>query len=321
MRKFGIDISRWQRGMDLAQAQAEGVEFVILRGANSCDKDSCFDGFYRQARALGLGVGCYQYSLATTVEEAQQEAAYLIDNVLAGRQFDYPVYLDCEDETQKALGPTAVDAVIRAWCDTLEAAGYFAGVYTNGDFYRRCCSGAELSARYTWWYAAWCRDEITDYPMHQFGGGINPVRSVRIAGYVCDQDYCYADFPAVIRAAGKNGCGAKETEEAPAEEAEEAPAKETEEAPAGTAQQVPAAKEEREERTVTLTFNYLQREDSGPQVVTLQALLNAFDEAALAVDGVFGDATLRAVMAYQRSRRLTVDGVVGPETWTQLLLR
>lgn len=211
MRKFGIDISRWQRGMDLAQTKAEGVEFVILRGANSCDKDSCFDGFYQQAQCLGLGVGCYQYSLATTVAEAQWEAAYLIGNVLAGRQFDYPVYLDCEDETQKALGKDAMDAIICAWCRTMEEAGYFAGVYTNGDFYRNYCSGAELSKRYTWWYAAWCAEEITDYPMHQFGGSTNLLRSNQIAGYTCDQDYCYTDFPAIIHAAGRNGYGGAET--------------------------------------------------------------------------------------------------------------
>ena len=300
MRKFGIDISRWQRGMDLEEAQAEGAAFVILRGAAGCDKDSCFDGFYQQAQALGLGVGCYQYSLATTEEQARSEARYLIDNVLRGRQFAYPIYMDCEDAAQKALGKAAMDAVIHAWCDAMEAAGYFAGVYTNGDFYRNYCSGAALSQRYTWWYAAWCREEITDFPMHQFGGETNLVRGNTVAGRVCDQDYCYVDFPAVIRAAGRNGYSGETAAETIAPE---------------------AAQENKEERTVTLTFNYLQLGDSGPQVMTLQALLNEFHQAGLQVDGGFGQKTLRAVMSYQRSRGLTVDGVVGPETWTQLLLK
>ncbi|NLU24156.1 MAG: LysM peptidoglycan-binding domain-containing protein [Clostridiales bacterium] len=215
MRKFGIDISRWQRGMDLAQAKAEGVEFVILRGANSCDKDSCFDDFYAQARRWGLGVGAYQYSMATTIDEARAEAEYMINTVLSGKQFDYPIYLDCEDEVQKRLGKNTMDAIIRTWCDALEAAGYFAGVYCNGDFYRNYCSGAELAKRYTWWYAAWCKEEITDYPMHQFGGGTNLVRSNIVAGHVCDQDYCYTDFPSIIKAAGKNGHSTDTPQEAP----------------------------------------------------------------------------------------------------------
>lgn len=309
MRKFGIDISRWQRGMDLAQAQAEGVEFVILRGANSCDKDSCFDDFYQQAKALGLGVGCYQYSLATSVSEAVAEAEYLIRNVLNGKQFDYPIYMDCEDDSQVALGVTAMNAIIAAWCSTMEKSGYFAGVYTNGSFYRCNCSGSVLAQKYSWWYAAWCADEITNYPMHQFGGGTNLIRSNIIAGHVCDQDYCYSDFPAIIKSAGLNGYSA--TEHQTVVSSGEG---------ASDATQQPNENNE-EVRTVTLTFNYLQKGDTGPQVLTLQALLNEFNSAGLAVDGGFGSATYQAVLDYQRSRHLAVDGVVGAETWTRLLLK
>ena len=47
MQKFGIDISKWQNGFNFDKAKAEGVEFIILRGAYSNSKDSCFDGFYK----------------------------------------------------------------------------------------------------------------------------------------------------------------------------------------------------------------------------------------------------------------------------------
>lgn len=52
----------------------------------------------------------------------------------------------------------------------------------------------------------------------------------------------------------------------------------------------------------------------------LQALLNAHG-AALTVDGRFGPGTRSAVLAFQRSKSIEVDGVAGPETYTTLRTR
>lgn len=63
----------------------------------------------------------------------------------------------------------------------------------------------------------------------------------------------------------------------------------------------------------------LRLNDESGYVRTLQILLNKYNNARLTEDGVFGPATLAAVKAYQRSRGLAVDGVVGTQTWAQLL--
>ena len=55
----------------------------------------------------------------------------------------------------------------------------------------------------------------------------------------------------------------------------------------------------------------------GDAVKHLQTRLNAHG-ASLAVDGVFGSATLRAVKSHQSAARIGVDGVVGPKTWNAL---
>jgi peptidoglycan hydrolase-like protein with peptidoglycan-binding domain len=37
------------------------------------------------------------------------------------------------------------------------------------------------------------------------------------------------------------------------------------------------------------------------------------------VDGSIGTITKKCVMEYQKSRNLEVDGIVGPQTWTNII--
>ena len=74
-----------------------------------------------------------------------------------------------------------------------------------------------------------------------------------------------------------------------------------------------------DERTCDVTLPVLHRGSTGGHVRTCQVLLNRYNDAGLAEDGVFGPATESAVLAYQRDRGLAVDAWVGVETWAQLL--
>ena len=57
---------------------------------------------------------------------------------------------------------------------------------------------------------------------------------------------------------------------------------------------------------------------TGDAVHVLQGDLNSHG-AKLAVDGVFGPKTLAAVRKFQQDKGITVDGIVGPVTWSKLL--
>jgi len=67
-------------------------------------------------------------------------------------------------------------------------------------------------------------------------------------------------------------------------------------------------------------FPLVQEGDKNHPVQTLQHLLRARGNT-VAVDGIFGPRTETAVRAFQNSKALTADGLVGPRTWGALILQ
>jgi peptidoglycan hydrolase-like protein with peptidoglycan-binding domain len=66
------------------------------------------------------------------------------------------------------------------------------------------------------------------------------------------------------------------------------------------------------------TWPTVRKGDRGPTVKRLHELL-AGNGLGVPSSSVFGTRTHEAVRAYQKARKLTVDGIVGPQTWTALL--
>ena len=67
----------------------------------------------------------------------------------------------------------------------------------------------------------------------------------------------------------------------------------------------------------------LRQGSSGPDVITLQYLLDLISEyypeiPGLAQDGIFGSGTRQSVIAFQKTMSLNADGIVGPLTWKAL---
>ena len=219
--KFGIDISKYQKGINLTTAKKEGVEFVILRAGYtgygngvSKAKDDVFETHYKNAKANGLGVGAYWFSRATTYENGKAEAKYMYENCLKGKQFEYPIYIDVEDTYyQSKASKTEVANAIKGFCEYLEGKGYYAGIYASVDWFKNRIDTGSLDA-YDKWVASWSKTKPS-YPeggMWQFGGETNKIRTNKIAGMVCDQNYAYKDYPSIMKKCGLNGFTATKEE-------------------------------------------------------------------------------------------------------------
>lgn len=208
MKKFGIDVSRWQRGFNFQKAKAEGVEFVIIKSSQADFIDSQFENHYKNAKAAGLGVGAYHFCTATNISQAKMEAATCI-KAIKGKTFEYPIYLDFENSSgvkYVASNKANNTAIVKAFCSELEAAGYWAGIYMNHNFYKNVVDGPALANKFSIWIASWGSvNPVEEAKMWQFGGEINRLRSNKIAGVVCDQDYCFEDYPSLIKEKGLNG--------------------------------------------------------------------------------------------------------------------
>ena len=202
MVTHGIDVSKYQGVIDWSKVK---TDFAIIRagfGRYANQEDTQFDRNYAGAKAAGIPVGAYWYSYAQTTKEARKEAIACLQ-VLKGKRFEYPIYFDIEDCSQLVFGKSVLTAICEAFCDTLEKAGYFAGVYASTYGFTNKLDHARLASKYTIWLADYRAgyNKTLKRDMHQYtSNGYVEGISWRV-----DMNTCTLDFPAIIKAAGLNG--------------------------------------------------------------------------------------------------------------------
>lgn len=200
-----IDVSKHNGAIDWIKVRSSGIEGVIIRtgfGRLVSQKDIMFEANYRGAMEAGLHIGAYWYSYAVTVSEAVQEAKAFLE-CIGDKKFDLPLYLDIEEETQVKLGKKVCTDIANAFCQTMEKAGYFIGVYSFDSFFGTNLD-KDIPNRYSCWVArvdGKSPQSCRSYDMWQYSwkGRINGVN-----GDV-DMNDCYKDLSAVIKKSGLNG--------------------------------------------------------------------------------------------------------------------
>ena len=201
----GIDISHWNGAIDFNKVKKSGVDFVIIKAGGSDKspyKDSMFEKYYKAAKEAGLKVGAYYFVGKKFLgkESGLADAKRFIE-ILKGKQFDYPVFLDLET-TETRYKKEATEAS-KAFCRALEDAGYFVGIYASDiSGFKEKLELSEIT-QYSLWVARYGSEPVyvNSWGMWQYSskGSVNG-----ICGSV-DLDYSKIDFSDTIIKKGFNG--------------------------------------------------------------------------------------------------------------------
>lgn len=278
----GIDISSWQRGIDISAAKENGVDFAILKiSEGQTWNDPTFNDFYA---AASVPVGAYVFSYATTPENAEKEAEHALA-ILAGRPLPLGLYMDIEAKEQLGATPEQLTACAKAFCDTVRRAGYLPGIYGSElgawALIWRESVGADVMA----WVANWSRKPSIACDFWQTS------ESGAYAGQTVDTDEAVSDRAKAL-VSGYT----------PAEEPEET---------GDFSLTIPALKF----GDVGDAVKALQGELIASGYRCGGKIVNGAEKA----DGIFGNVTREAVASFQRAHNIVDTGIADKLTRAALL--
>ena len=137
----GVDVSEHQLDIDWKQVAASGVDYAYIRVGwrgyteGGLFEDAYFERNIQGALDAGLHVGVYMFSQAVTVQEAIEEADFVLErigkyNVTLPVVFDWEKIEAAEARSHGLTVELRTDCA-RAFCETVKSAGFVPCVYFN----------------------------------------------------------------------------------------------------------------------------------------------------------------------------------------------
>lgn len=202
----GIDLSKHNRvtSWDLV-SKNQKVQFAILRAGGNYGgfyKDKCFEKYYDACKNYRLPVGAYYDAGKAFIgtDAGLKDAEHFI-KLLSGKQFEMPVAIDIEVTPPKFK--TSITNACIAFCNELEAAGYYVSIY-GADI---STFAEELNIQYLDKFDKWVA-RIPNKPSYVKKYGIwQYSHSGTIKGIegLVDLDIAYKNYPKIIKGAKLNG--------------------------------------------------------------------------------------------------------------------
>lgn len=211
----GIDISKWQSGIDLSAVNADFVIVKATEGIGYVDK-SC-DGFFQKALSLGKKLGFYHFARPTANNDPIREADFFYENCKGYFGKAIPI-LDWEAENKQNV------AYAKAWLDRVyQRSGVKPVIYMSESVANAYNWSSVANADYGLWVAKY-RDNNQDYNYNMANAGSRPkvkwwkfycmwqwTSTGRLNGYSgnLDCNVFYGDGTTWDKYAGKSGTASK----------------------------------------------------------------------------------------------------------------
>ena len=211
----GIDISKWQSGINLSAVNADFVIVKATEGIGYVDK-SC-DGFFQKALSLGKKLGFYHFARPTANNDPIREADFFYENCKGYFGKAIPI-LDWEAENKQNV------AYAKAWLDRVyQRSGVKPVIYMSESVANAYNWSSVANADYGLWVAKY-RDNNPDYNYNMANAGSRPkvkwwkfycmwqwTSTGRLNGYSgnLDCNVFYGDGTTWDKYAGKSGTASK----------------------------------------------------------------------------------------------------------------
>lgn len=178
-------------------------------GSNKPALDTKFETYYQQLSAIGKPLGVYYFTIAFTEAMVDAETAFVIKH-LQGKKIEYPIFVDVEAQTHSSgwtnLTKAQRSKLVARWCDNIQKAGYYVGIYANKDWLTNKLD-LNVIGGYDLWVAQYysrCTFTKHSYGMWQYSSSAWNGKEHGVSSTGLDLSQVYYDYPTLIRSKGLN---------------------------------------------------------------------------------------------------------------------
>ena len=204
---IGVDLSYHQEKINWDELENSGIEFVILRcgyrgySEGGLIEDEKFREYATECNARNIPLGVYFFTQAITVEEAIEEADFVL-SIIEEYDISYPVVLDTENVSDNSARTNTVEITPEfrtdmcvAFMEHVKENGYYPMIYASENWIRRELIPERIQ-EYDLWAAQYIdkNDYLYDFTIWQY------TESGRVPGIneAVDIDVCMVDYASFI---------------------------------------------------------------------------------------------------------------------------